>query len=780
METHTEPEKQPITLRDVLRAIFFPPQEEPLTVRPVIPTLWPAHEERAEQPVYALPDDINTPGRIVYQEGVVQSAEDVSPVRLAILGIGTIIAIVMAYLAQSALSRPEGGFGGVMLFGIAALVWISLLVLEFAPPDGGLLKRGPTTIGGGAARPLEIFAESELLLRGMIALSAAALSAAAYYFTAANLFTAPGTIAWALSVILWMVVAAERSPQQLVSDLLEWLREFQTHDRAWLRPRLVPLIAFLLIMAAAIFFRVYRLDAVPNEMTSDHVEKLLDANDVSNGIYHVFFARNGGREAFQFYFLPLVAQILGTGMTFMTLKIASVLEALALIPLLILLGREIVDRETGFFTAGLVAISWWHTLLGRLALRIVLTPLVFTLIVITLSRGIRSGQRKPWLWAGFWMGVGAYAYQALRITPLVAVAALVIAVAGPAVRALVAQIRGRPDAGALRTIAGNIASRQGINLLCAGLVALAIFVPMLRVWHDYPQDLWNRVINRTTESEVALQGEATAIFLNNYVLALKMFNVKGDVSWFSAVPNAPMLDTITGGLFLLGLMAWIIRLRLRRDPVDAFVILAGMIMLLPSALAIAFPNENPSATRGSATLPIIFLIAAWPLTLLRQRWRTVMGRVPGTLMASLLIVVLFAGAAALNYHRYFVEYAETYRHAALNPGEVAEAVREVIGEDAPLDGLWLQGWPHWHDYRAIGIEAGDITFDQAIFDTQALQTFLTSMPEEFEVRPLVFIVHPQDETALRILADHFPEGHIQEYDSDIEGRDFLLFVVPEE
>ncbi len=176
-----------------------------------------------------------------------------------------------------------------------------------------------------------------------------------------------------------------------------------------------------------------------------------------------------------------------------------------------------------------------------------------------------------------------------------------------------------------------------------------------------------------------------------------------------------------------------------------FILVAGLIMLLPSALAIAFPIENPSATRASGTIPIVFLMAAWPLALIRQRWSAVLGQGWGNVLAGGLIALLIGSSAFNNYHTYFVEYAESYRHSALNPSEVADAVREIIGVEAPLVGVWLQGWPHWHDYRAIGIEAGDITFDQAILDVATLIDYLNNYPERFTVRPLIFIVNPQDE-----------------------------------
>ncbi len=764
-----------ITVKDILRAIFIPSQREE---SPTLPVLHPSRLLRPDlaisPPPKLAPEEWQTPATILYEEGPVASIEEASPARVASLGIGTVIVLFIGYMAQSALANQQDGFSGALLYGLAGLIWLLLLAFEFAPPDGGLLRHGPRVQGGGAARPLKQLREATFNTRIALMAVGLVLSFATYVFTADNTFTAVGVIMWVLSIVAWLLVGAERGPLELLEALRDRLRAIRIKPRI----ELLSLGAFVLIMGVAIFFRCYRLDSIPNEMTSDHVEKLLDSYDVSQGLYHVFFVRNGGREAIQFYLVALAAKLFGTGMSFLTLKIVSSLEALALIPLMILFGRETIDRETGFFAAALLAVSWWHTSLGRLALRISITPLIFTLVLVALIRGIRTGSRRAWLWAGVWMGIGVYAYQALRIVPFVAAAAFGVSIFAPAVKAVVAHLRERPDAGYWRALATNVANRQSLNLALAGLVSMAIFVPMLRVWHDQPSEMWNRVINRTTSSEVAIQGSPVEIFLDNYIDALQMFNLRGDTAWISAAPGAPMLDLITGVLFVLGLIAWLVRLRVRRDPVDVFLLLAGLIMVLPSALAIAFPVENPSVTRASGAIPIVFLLAAWPLSLIRKQWTRVLGGVGGGVLTGALVALLLGAAALFNYQTYFLRYAESYRRSALNPSEVAAAVREVIGPSTSLEGVWLQGWPYWHDYRAIGIEAGDITFNHAILDANQLQIYLTDLSKSFDTRPLVFIVHPDDVEALDILQRHFPSGDAQKYDSVTEGRDFILYVVP--
>lgn len=774
-------DETPITLKDVLQAVFMPPQEEQPPALPGIPArkLWAALPAAHTPAVDIDLAELSRPTAIHYEETPIEPVTGAGPRRIATLGIGVVGTILIAYLAQAGIASQHSLAGGALFYLPAAIFWLGLLAFEFAPPDGGLLRRGPRISGGGAARPLpDNLVGANLIVRGTLAVLALALSIAAYVFTANNTFTVQGAICWVAGVAVWMLVAAERDPGRLLADGRERLTGIRMQRPVLQAKHVLVAGAVIAILGAAIFFRFYRLSAIPNEMTSDHVEKLLDAYDVSQGMHRVFFPNNGGREAIQFYLVALSGQLFGTGMSFLTLKLVAGIEALLLIPLVIWLGRELVDWETGLLAAALLAVSWWDAALGRLALRIALTPLVFTLILITLSRGIRSGSRKSWLWAGLWMGIGVYAYQALRMAPLVALGAFVVAVAGPLAGAVRARIKNAPDAGARRMMAANVAGRQALNLALAALVALALFVPMLRFWHDSPFEMWNRVINRTTSNEIAIQGTPQQIFVDNYLDAVGMFNVKGDASWFTSVPYAPVLDVISGVLLVLGLVAWAIRLLIRRDPVDVFIILAGLVMLLPSALAIAFPEENPSLTRASGAMPVVFILAAWPLALIRQRWSAVIGKRAGTAMAAALLAILIGAAGYANYQTYFVQFNASYRNSALNPGEVARAVREVIGPEGSMEGVWLQGWPHWHDYRAIGIEAGDITFSNAILDFPMLQSYITNNPAAFLARPLVFIIHPQDSQSLDFLQANFPDGHAEHHPAAIEKHEFYLFIVP--
>jgi len=760
-----------ISLSDLLRAIFTP--DDIVERRAAPPPPQPIRDLQAEvEEAVAAQDDVSPEPEAPPEEAHADSpaAPDVPPIAAALgeppvfrpgLAAGTLGALFLGYLAQRSLTVGQHDAQGVLLYALAAVLWLGMLVFQYGLPDdrwAWLPKRDvspPSPDDPSTGEPSLLQRLLALEPRRLYLFAAGlALSALTYLTTANNRFTFVGLLVWLGSIGVWIAaLSAESSPVPIPNRVRAWLRR----PRLRLRLESFTFLVLLVVLVAA-FYRFFQLDAVPPEMTSDHVEKLLDAYDVQRGRYSVFFPRNGGREAIQMYLVALAANLFGTGISFTSLKLVSALEGLALIPVVIALGKELMDRETGLLAALLLALSWWHVALSRMGLRIVLTPLVASFVLIYLLRGLRSNERRHFIAVGLWLGVGVYSYQAMRMMPLVVVAGAALALFTPG-----------KDWAWRRRLLGHLA--------VAGLLALVIAVPMGRFWADSPDILWNRVVNRTTSSEVPIAGSPTLVFLQNLRDALLMFNWRGDAAWISAVPGEPLLGVVSGFLFILGLLAWGVRLAIRRDPVEGLVPVAIFIMLLPSALAIAFPIENPSATRGSGVIPFVYLLAAWPLRLIQQRLSALTGR-PGRRLALVSIVVLSLIAALFNYQTFFHRYRDSYSRSGLNPSEVGEAVAGFADSIGSLDNAYLQGYPFWHDYRAIGIEAGDITWDNAILDAQHLVTLLAEDPQLTDGQAKLFVVHPDDEEARTILEEAYPEGQFVLKESAVPERDFYIFVVP--
>ncbi|MBN1287137.1 MAG: glycosyltransferase family 39 protein [Anaerolineae bacterium] len=667
--------------------------------------------------------------------------------------------------------------GAIVVTGLAAL-GVSVLAIVIVGPTffAGADDLAPGVLAGMFVTLLVVGGSLAFLLTGvrgwrvMTGQAAAVCSLLAYAGSAGNLFTVEGVVAWAASLALWwLVLRAPGAP--LPNPRAGWVRW-----QAWQQNPVIrvnrTLVILTAIMLAGAFFRLNDLEGVPPEMTSDHVEKLLDAarafgdlgpvhiGPAYTPVPQIFFPNNGGREPLQMYLVAAAARLTGWGFTFNTLKIVSALEGLLTLPLLYWMGKELGSRRAGLLLAGLVAVSFWHTMLSRLALRIVLMPLCMVLLLIYLARMMRHNRRADYLKAGLVLGAGMYAYQGLRMAPLIVLGGVALAV--------------------MFTARCRRARRQHIvNLAALVVMALAVFVPMSRVMLESPQDFWRRATGRlgVDEGDAAV-ADPLRQFLSNYNDALWMFNWKSDVQWISNVPNQPELDPFTGALFALGVAGAAVRMFRRRDPVEVMLVLAFLVMLLPSALSIAQPQENPSATRASGALPVVYLWAALAFDALLVYVEKAFAARAKVLAAVGVVMVIFLGAGVFNHDLLFDAYRYSYAHSADPYTHVGAVVRGFADSLGSMETAYIVAYTHWLDHRAVGINAGDINWAN-LDKLLAVEDLPQYLPQE-RTLPLMIMYNQFDTGAADYLADRFPEGVViyHQVPGNDRAKDFYIMIVP--
>ena len=619
------------------------------------------------------------------------------------------------------------------------------------------------------------------------------LSVAAYLFNGGNTFTFVGVLAWVASLIVWLLALAPLdgdSPRAWLAARAAQLRAvFAAEVRLRFSWTLAALVVILLVGA---YFRLAQFDRVPPEMTSDHVEKLLDAQRVLDGTPQVFFPNNGGREALQMYLVAAFSVISGLGMQFATLKWVSVLEGLITLPILWWMAREIIGPEqrrlgnsVGLLLAALVAVSYWHVALSRLALRIVLTPLVMALVTVYLARGMRHNRRADFLKAGVALGIGVYGYQAVRMIPVVVVLGVAVAFV-------------------FRAKSGQDRRRYVLNLVALVMISVVIFVPLARFMIESPNLFWMRTAGRffgddiimETNSETGVITERNATMEDRLIAfrdnlpvlgqnirnVLLMFNWKGDVAWINAAPNKPAMDPVPGTFFVLGTAAWVIRLVRRRDVVDWIILPAAFVMLLPSALSIAFPVENPSATRTSGSLPFVYFVAAYGMASLFVVLQRTLQRRAAVVISAALAVGFIGGAYSLNSTLYFGEYHDRYEIAAQPYSLTGRILRGFAESNGSYGNAFMVAYPYWFDHRAIGIEGGRIDWPNGLVTLSDLPTLILANEGTryaFEPnRSVLFFYSASDTETEAQLRAWFPQGNSLLQTTDLAVKDFYTFIAP--
>ncbi len=290
--------------------------------------------------------------------------------------------------------------------------------------------------------------------------------------------------------------------------------------------------------------------------------------------------------------------------------------------------------------------------------------------------------------------------------------------------------------------------------------------------------------NATIQERIDAFKENVPIIFNNMRNALLMFQWKGDVAWINGAPNEPTMDTISGALMILGMGAWLARMFRRRDVFDWLLPVALVIMLLPSALSIAYPVENPSHTRTSGALPEAYLIAALPLALIGESIVRLSQNRRGQMIAVGLASLAVMGSYTLNTHTYFVDHVDAYIDSSLPYSEAGRILRGFAQSIGSYGNVYMIAYPYWWDHRALGIEAGHPDWPNGVISIDRLRDMMRSAYErddQFRYLPdhdLLFFYSVDDAETAEALQRWFPQGHAMQRQSYQWDDQYMLYEVP--
>jgi hypothetical protein len=406
----------------------------------------------------------------------------------------------------------------------------------------------------------------------------------------------------------------------------------------------------------------------------------------------------------------------------------------------------------GLLAMLIAGMSFWATAISRVGLRFPLTPFFTAAALLFVLRGVRRSSRNDFLLAGLFLGIGLYGYSTIRLVPVALAAAVAWFWLWPQSRASRWQL--------------------AANTVLMFATTFVVFLPLYRYAIAPGNIFWYRSFSRLTDSEQAIAGSPLAVFLQNNWNALRMFNYLGDPVWVNTLPGKPMLDFITGALFVTGVIFLLLRLVLRRDRVAGVLLVLIPFLLLPSTLSIAFPNENPSAVRAGAAIPVVMLIAAYPAWLLLKRLRQVWPSGRGAWVPVLVMGGLLGIAALVNRNMYFVQYPAQYLRSAQNASEIGTVVHDFANSFGSYDRAWICLHPYWADTRAVGIYAGKVGWEQVMPPGEFARL-------EGDPRPLLVVLNPQGAECIAAMRADFPTGRLSEVHSARgPDKDFYVYFVP--
>ncbi len=249
-----------------------------------------------------------------------------------------------------------------------------------------------------------------------------------------------------------------------------------------------------------------------------------------------------------------------------------------------------------------------------------------------------------------------------------------------------------------------------------------------------------------------------------------MFQWDNGQIWVHSVPGRPALGSdfssnVESGSDLAGDPIY------KKTPLDR----PGLAVVDPFVnaafyLSLAFPDENPSLNRtGGAIIPVFIIIAIAIQNLVTNINSNIPGRT-GKWISTGIVLVLAGFSMQTNARLVFVDYYQQFRSRAWNSSEIGAVIKQFSDTFGDEDHAWVVPYPHWVDTRLVGIHAVDQVRDFALWQTDIPGT-------EMAAAPKLYIYKPDDEETYQILRDLYPDGIIARFESEVDGRDFMLYYV---
>jgi hypothetical protein len=574
-----------------------------------------------------------------------------------------------------------------------------------------------------------------------LALTAAAIicGAGTFALCGGNIYRPAGVVLWVASMVCWWLAFMHTSNRSPGNASAFEIRGQTGSKPSWIK-RLTPVLLLIGILALGLAFRYLNLYSNPLDMNSDQAEKLLDIRDVINGTPHIFFERNTGREPWQFYWTVLLIKLFDLPQNFMALKLGTSFIGWLMLPAIFLLAREVFDIRTALIATLFAAVASWGVITARYGLRYPLAPCAVAWTMYFLVRGLRRNERNSMLAAGVWSGIGMQGYTAYRFMALVA-PLVVLAWVGWA------WLHGRRE----------LARSSFVDGLLALVMAVLVMMPLLRYGYDKPDMLFFRAATRLSSTEQPIKGNPVSIIVNNVKNVLLMFNSTHDEVWVANLPDRPAMDDVLAALLVIGVTGSATLSVRNRSIWPVLVLGSGVLMLLPSALSIAFPRENPSVVRTGGAIPMLMIVCAVVPGNLLAHQRFDGSSLIRPVIAWVTVIAVCAAVIGVNYQRVFVDYPAQYCPLAQNASDIAHEMDAWVNAspDNQRSNAWIIGYPYWVDSRAVGIWIGDITFPNTAGSSVDLRDAAAIDPRG---QPGWFVLNEQDNESLQALKMKYPSG----------------------
>jgi 4-amino-4-deoxy-L-arabinose transferase-like glycosyltransferase len=409
----------------------------------------------------------------------------------------------------------------------------------------------------------------------------------------------------------------------------------------WMMTNRKDLVIVSILTVCAGIFRFTALGSIPNIISGDEgVLGTLSLN-ILEGNWHNMLATVYGNSTLYLYIIAGFIKLFGVNM--MALRLGSAIAGTLAVPVLYILGRNLFSTRVGLVAAALLAVSNFHIHFSRVVVATGIQDVLFaTLTFYFFLSGLLKRSTTRMVLAGLIVGLELYIYMGARLVILLLPVYIIV----------------------LLIVNKDMVKRNWGNLLAFAGALLIISGPML-YWALAHPDEFNARANQIgiiQSGWLANEARNTGlsqlqIFLGLFKQAFLTTNYYPSVSFHYS--SMPMLDYLTGGIFILGLVYSLFHLK---DP--RYLLLNGWFWsgVLVGGALVVIPAS--SAYRIMIVFPALCLFVAigWDRLLEFANLGKVQKRILQILPTSTFIALF----ALINLKTYFIDYAPTCTYEDVN------------------------------------------------------------------------------------------------------------------
>ena len=319
-----------------------------------------------------------------------------------------------------------------------------------------------------------------------------------------------------------------------------WRRRLPaTKVEAWhLSSHLIPhRIALVAILIIAAWLRLWNLGAIPRGVWYDVAAFKVVAEHLSS---QTFQPVNPAIESFicSLYTYIIAVVMKFSGVSLYSVRLTSALLGILAILAVYVLGRIMGGTWYGLAAAALLTVSRWEMDFSRYGMPQIVAPAFLTCSFILLALAMLRPQALWFALSGVMFGISFQAYFGAML-----VSCLAFVVVG------------------IRLVTESDFRKQAWPNAILGPIGLIVgAAPFLTVLYLDPTSTLSHEHGVSLFTQYTTIHDRVVALLSNLRLNLLMFTVQGDANGRQNLPGTPMLDPVTGTLFLVGLGICIRRL----------------------------------------------------------------------------------------------------------------------------------------------------------------------------------------------------------------------------